>query len=255
MKNFISWNVNGIRAVAKKGFFQWFSKTTPDFLCLQETKAHEDQLTMDFKTISEYTAYFCSGEKKGYSGVAIYAKEPAISFTNSIDDETYDKEGRHLILEYPDFYLCNVYFPNGRMSATRLEFKLGYYQAFLKFLKKLKGTGKHIIICGDVNTAHREIDLFHPKQNIKNSGFLPQERAWLDELFTAGFIDTFREKNSEPLNYTWWDVRTGARARNIGWRIDYFFINKEAQKLLENAKIMPEVMGSDHCPISITMDL
>jgi exodeoxyribonuclease-3 len=141
------------------------------------------------------------------------------------------------------------------MSEARLDFKMRYYQAFLTYLKNLKRTGKHIIICGDVNTAHQEIDLYHPKENSKNSGFLPQERAWLDELFAAGFIDSFREINHDTNQYTWWDVRTGARARNIGWRIDYFFINKEAKKLLKNATIMPEVMGSDHCPITISVDL
>ena len=255
MKTFISWNVNGIRAVAKKGFFEWFAKTGPDFLCLQETKAHEDQLTMEFKILSNYTVYFCSGVRRGYSGTAIYAKEPALNVSSSIDDDQYDHEGRHIILEYKDFFLCNIYFPNGRMNAERLKFKMGYYAAFLKFLIKLKATGKHVIICGDVNTAHREIDLAHPKENEKYSGFLPGERAWLDELLAAGFIDTFRSFNSNPEQYTWWDQKSRARERNVGWRIDYFFINKDAQNLLKDATIMPEVMGSDHCPIKILLDV
>lgn len=257
MKNlkFISWNVNGIRAAAKKGIFEFFNKQAPDFFSLQETKAHEEQLPFDVKIFNDYTSYFVSGERKGYSGVVTYAKEPALKVIDKIGVPEFDREGRHVILEYPEFFLCNIYFPNGRSNDTRLQYKMAYYEAFLKFMIELKKTGKAIIICGDVNTAHKEIDLFHPKANQKFSGFLPEERAWLDKLFEHGFVDTFREFNQEPLQYTWWDVKSKARERNIGWRIDYFFIDKAHLKNVTSATIMPEVMGSDHCPISITLNI
>lgn len=252
---FISWNVNGIRAAVKKGLFEFFKAENPDFLCLQETKAHEDQLPFEIKVFDDYTTYFVSGEKKGYSGVATYAKEVPMNISKTIDSPLFDVEGRHVILEYEKFFLLNVYFPNGRMNKERLQYKLDYYSAFLKFVTKLKEKGKAIIICGDVNTAHQEIDLFHPKTNAKNSGFLPEEREWIDELLALGFTDTFRHFNKEPNQYTWWDQRTRARDRDIGWRIDYFFIDNAHLKNVTSASIYKEVMGSDHCPIAITLTI
>ncbi len=252
---FISWNVNGIRAASKKGLFEFFKKENPDFLCLQETKAHEDQLSFEFKVFDDYSSYFVSGERKGYSGVVTYAKNSPLSISASIGDTKFDTEGRHVILEYEKFILLNIYFPNGRMNKERLQFKMDYYDAFLKHVTELKKKGKAIIICGDVNTAHQEIDLFHPKTNAKYSGFLPEERAWLDKLLALGFSDTFRIFNQEPNNYTWWDQKSRARERDIGWRIDYFFIDNEHLKNVTSASIHKDVMGSDHCPISITLSI
>ena len=247
----LSWNVNGIRAVHKKGFLDWFGKVNPDILCIQETKAHEEQLPEGLKLIEGYAPYFCSGERKGYSGVAIYTKEQPISIKKSFGDKKFDNEGRILIAEYPDFHLFNIYFPNGKASPERLKFKMGFYDVFMDYANKLKKKGKKIIICGDVNTAHKEIDIARPKENSTISGFLPEERAWIDKFLGSGYVDTFRMFNQEPNNYTWWDMVTRARERNVGWRIDYFFVSENSKKDITDAFILPEVMGSDHCPIGI----
>jgi len=247
----LSWNVNGIRAVYRKGFLDWFSKDKPDVLCIQETKAHEEQLPDDLRNVNGYHSYFCSGERKGYSGVAIYTKEKPLSIKKGFGKEEFDNEGRILIAEYPEFHLFNIYFPNGKARAERLKFKMDFYDAFLDYVKKLKKKGKRIIICGDVNTAHKEIDIARPKENAKISGFLPEERAWMDKFIDSGFVDTFRMFNQEPDNYTWWDLMTRARERNVGWRIDYFFVSDNMKDLIKDAFILPDVMGSDHCPIGI----
>jgi exodeoxyribonuclease-3 len=252
---FISWNVNGIRALAKKGFADFLNQEAPNFLAIQETKAHEDQLPFDLKAPSNYTSYFVSGERRGYSGVATYADQPAMKVIDQLGVPRFDNEGRQVILEYPDFYFCNIYFPNGRRDLSRLQYKLEYYETFLKFVNKLKQTGKAIIICGDVNTAHNEIDLFHPKENSKSSGFLPEERAWLDKFIAAGFEDVYRNLHPEARKYTWWDQKSRARTRDIGWRIDYFFIDSAHAKNVISADIMTEVMGSDHCPISLNLSI
>lgn len=247
----LSWNVNGIRAVYRKGFLDWFLKDKPDILCIQETKAHEEQLPDDLRNVDGYHSYFCSGERKGYSGVAIYTKEKPLSIKKGFGKKEFDNEGRILIAEYPDFHLFNIYFPNGKARAERLKFKMDFYDVFLDYVKKLKKKGKKIVICGDVNTAHKEIDIARPKENEKISGFLPEERAWMDKLITSGFVDTFRMFNQEPDNYTWWDLMTRARDRNVGWRIDYFFVSDNMKDLVKDAFILPDVMGSDHCPIGI----
>ncbi len=247
----LSWNVNGLRAVHKKGFLDWILNVNPDILCIQETKAHEEQLPDELKNVNGYQSYFCSGERKGYSGVAIYTKEKPLSIKKGFGDKKFDSEGRILIAEYPGFYLFNIYYPNGKASAERLQYKMEFYDAFLEYVNKLKKKGKKIIICGDVNTAHKEIDIARPKENSTVSGFLPEERAWLDKFLNNGFIDTFRIFNQEPNNYTWWDMVTRARERNVGWRIDYFFVSENAKKDVLDAFIMADVMGSDHCPIGI----
>ncbi len=247
----LSWNVNGLRAVHKKGFLDWFGKVNPDILCIQETKAHEEQLPDELKNISGYNSYFCSGERKGYSGVALYTKEKPISIKKSFGDAKFDNEGRILIAEYPGFYLFNIYFPNGKASPERLKFKMEFYDAFLDYANKLKKKGNKIIVCGDVNTAHKEIDIARPKENSTVSGFLPEERAWIDRFIEKGYIDTFRIFNQEPNNYTWWDMVTRARERNVGWRIDYFFVSENTKDEIKDAFILPDVMGSDHCPIGI----
>lgn len=247
----ISWNVNGIRAAAKKGLVDWIKQEKPDILCLQETKAEEDQLDDSIKNIEGYKSYFCWGEKKGYSGVAIYSKVEPIKVVRSFGADKFDNEGRILIADYKDFKLINIYFPNGAASKERLDYKMDFYEAFLDYLKGLLESDEKIIICGDVNTAHTEIDLSRPKENENTSGFLPLERAWIDKLVASGFIDSFRMFNKDGKNYTWWDVKTRARARNVGWRIDYFFISENTRDKIKAAFIMSDVMGSDHCPIGI----
>lgn len=247
----LSWNVNGLRAVLKKGFLEWFTKEQPDILCLQETKAQEDQLPDEIKNVDGYHSYFSSAVKKGYSGVAIYTKEKPKNVKKGFGIEKFDSEGRILIAEYKNFVLFNIYYPNGKAREERLKYKMDFYDAFLDYVNKLKKKGKNIIICGDVNTAHKEIDLARPKENEKISGFLPEERAWMDKFIAHGYLDTFRMFNQEPNNYTWWDQLTRARERNVGWRIDYFFINEKMKNKIKDAFIMPEVMGSDHCPIGI----
>ncbi len=251
----ISWNVNGIRAAYKKGFLDWMKKENPDILCIQETKAHEEQLADELKNVKGYHSYFCSGERKGYSGVAVYTKEKPISIKKGFGIEKFDNEGRILILEYPHFTLFNIYYPNGKARAERLQYKMEFYDAFLAYVNKLKKKGKKIIICGDVNTAHKEIDLARPKENSKVSGFLPEEREWIDKFLGHGYIDTFRMFNQEPQNYTWWDQVTRARERNVGWRIDYFYVNEEFKDNVKEAFILSEVMGSDHCPIGIKISV
>ncbi|MCH7973335.1 MAG: exodeoxyribonuclease III [Bacteroidetes bacterium] len=251
----LSWNVNGIRAVYKKGFVEWIRSVDPDILCIQETKAREEQLPEDLKNIDDYQSYFCWGEKKGYSGTAIYTKEKPKNVSRKLGIEKFDIEGRILIAEYDAFTLFNIYFPNGKAREERLQYKMDFYKAFLDHVKKLKDKGKKIIICGDVNTAHKEIDLARPKSNEKTSGFLPEERAWIDELLANGFLDTLRIFNDKPEQYSWWDMITRARERNVGWRIDYFFISDNLKEQTMDAFIMPEVMGSDHCPIGLKISV
>jgi len=247
----LSWNVNGIRAAHRKGFLDWFRKDQPDILCLQETKAHPEQLPDELLNVKGYHSYFSSAVKKGYSGVVIYTKIEPKSIKKGFGIEKFDSEGRILIAEYPEFTLLNIYYPNGKAREERLRYKMDFYDEFLKYVNKLKKKGKNIIICGDVNTAHKEIDLARPKENSKVSGFLPEEREWIDKFLSHGYLDTFRMFNQEPDNYTWWDQITRARERNVGWRIDYFYISESLKKKIKDAFIMPDVMGSDHCPIGI----
>ena len=247
--------MNGIRAAAKKGFAEWLVKDSPDILCVQETKADEVQVPEELKNIKGYNPYFASSRsKKGYSGVAIFSKEKPVDIRNGFGVKKFDIEGRIQIADYSDFTLFNIYFPNGKSGTVRLKYKMQFYNAFLDYAVKLKNNGKKIIICGDVNTAHKEIDLARPKENEDVSGFLPEERAWIDRFLAAGFIDTFRIFNKEPDNYSWWDLKSGARARNVGWRIDYFYISENLRKNLKDAFILAKVMGSDHCPIGIEIN-
>ena len=251
----LSWNVNGIRAVEKKGFVDWFSQETPDVLCIQETKASPEQLSPALTSVEGYRTYFSSAEKKGYSGVATYSNVEPESVTHGFGLEKFDSEGRILRMDYGKFLLFNIYFPNGKSSDERLRYKMEFYDAFLAHLDQLKEEGRHIIVCGDVNTAHKAIDLARPKPNEKISGFLPAEREWMDQWVSHGFADTFRMFNQEPDQYTWWDARGGARARNVGWRIDYFFVDEGFKNKVQAAFIMPDVMGSDHCPIGIEVSV
>jgi exodeoxyribonuclease-3 len=251
----VSWNVNGIRAVHRKGEFQNFlSSFKPDVLCVQETKAQPDVLPADLLNPDGYQAHYVSAEKKGYSGVALFTPLTPISIRSGLGIERFDSEGRTQITDFGDFELYNIYYPNGKASKERLQYKMDYYDAFQEHVEKRRQAGKSIVICGDVNTAHKEIDLAHPKENSKTSGFLPEERAWMDQFLALGYIDTLREFHPEPALYTWWDVISRARERNVGWRIDYFFISEDLRSHLKNACIYPDVMGSDHCPIGITLE-
>ena len=249
----LSWNVNGIRAVRGKGFLEWLYRESPDILCVQETKANPDQLDEDLREPRGYLAYWNFPERKGYGGVATFTKEKPLRIENDFGAPEFDTEGRAIITEYPEFTLFNVYFPNGKKDDIRLKYKLDFYDAFLDLIEPLRAKGEKLIICGDYNTAHTEIDLSRPKENEKVSGFLPIERAWMDKLVSRGYIDSFRHFNKEANHYTWWDLKSGARARNVGWRLDYFFVTENLLDSLSQAFIMSEVMGSDHCPVGIIL--
>ncbi|MDR0646792.1 MAG: exodeoxyribonuclease III [Elusimicrobiota bacterium] len=254
-KKFLSWNVNGLRAIEKKGFRDWLVKTSPDIIGLQETKAWPEQIPPALQNIEGYYGYFSKPERKGYSGVGIYCKEKPREISYNLGIEEFDREGRFILLTYPKFYFITCYFPNGGQGEERVEYKLRYYDAFLRLCKKLSKE-KLLIACGDVNTAHKEIDLEHPKQNENNTGFLPSERAWLDRFFSEGLVDAFRLLHrDESKQYTWWDYKTAARERNVGWRIDYFMLDERAAQKLKAAYILSGVLGSDHAPIGVNIGL
>jgi exodeoxyribonuclease-3 len=249
-----SWNVNGLRALHKKGFLDWFQQTQPDILCLQETKCHPDQLPAALRQPEGYHSYWASAVKKGYSGVALYTRRQPLSVQVGLGIERFDNEGRTLVADYGRFTLINAYFPSGSSGQARIQFKLDYYAAFLDFCNQLQAAGKPIIFCGDVNTAHHPIDLARPTQNKKTSGFLPQERAWMDEVVAAGYVDAFRAQYPDTSDaYSWWTVRSGARERNVGWRLDYFFVSQSLYPHVTDAIIHPDVPGSDHCPVSLVI--
>ncbi len=246
--NIYSWNVNGIRAIQKKGFIDWVLIEKPDILCIQETKAQEQQLEEELKNIKGYNSYFFSSEKKGYSGVGVYTKVKPISIRNMGIDEI-DIEGRYIELEYKDFILINCYFPNSQREGKRLDYKLRFNKEIKKRCDLLVEQGKNIVLCGDMNVAHKEIDLKNPKRNEKNPGYLPEERNWMTEFLENGYIDTFRYFSPEKIKYSWWSYRFRSREKNIGWRIDYHIVNERYIKKIKNAKILNDVMGSDHCPV------
>ena len=249
----LSWNVNGIRAIYKKGFLQWLMTDKPDILCIQETKASEEQLPDDLRNILGYHTFYASAEKKGYSGVALLSEEEPRHIEPGWGVDSFDREGRALVADYGDFLLMNIYFPNGKASPERLKYKMDFYESFLEYADGLKNQGKKLIICGDVNTAHKEIDLARPKENETVSGFLPEERAWIDKLLSHGYIDTFRMFEEGGGHYSWWDYKTRARERNVGWRIDYFLVSENLEHRIQSAFILSDVMGSDHCPIGIEL--
>ena len=250
----LSWNVNGIRAAYKKGLFEWSKKESPDILCLQEIKALPEQVPLQLKNMPGYNIFWSSAERKGYSGVVTFTREKPIDVKKGFGIDKFDIEGRALITEFSSFILFNIYFPNGKKNQERLDYKLDFYDTFLAYADNLKAKGKNIVVCGDFNTAHKEIDLTHPKENEKVSGFLPIERAWIDTFIDHGYVDTFRHFNKEPNQYSWWDMKTRARERNVGWRIDYFFVNKEFLPYVKKAFILQDVMGSDHCPVGIEIE-
>jgi exodeoxyribonuclease-3 len=248
----VSWNVNGIRAVYKKSFAEWFKTLKADVVCIQETKASEEQIPEELKRMPGYYGFFSIGSRKGYSGVGTWTKREPISFKSDLKIKALDGEGRIIETEFEKFILLNVYFPNGKASPERLAYKLAFYDAFLKYIERQK---KPVIFCGDVNTAHTELDLARPKENEHVSGFLKEERAWMDKLVKKGYADTFRLFEGSGGNYTWWDMKSFARDRNVGWRIDYFFVDQGLVKRVKSAKIHADVYGSDHCPISLELDL
>ena len=251
----ISWNVNGIRAVSKKDdFWTWFEDDDSDIINFQEVRATQEQIPKKLTAIDNYEKYFNEAEKKGYSGVGTYSKIKAEDITKGLGIEELDNEGRVLKIKYPDFILYNIYFPNSGTNGKRLDFKVDFCNALLDELKKLKSEGENIIITGDYNIAHNPIDVYNPKNCEGKSGYLPEERAWLDELEKAGFVDTFRLFNESGDNFTWWSYRTRARERNAGWRLDYFYVNEEIKDNVISAEILDDVYGSDHCPVTLEID-
>lgn len=247
----ISWNVNGIRAILSKNFWEFFEEEQPDILCLQETKAQQEQVELE---LEGYHQYWNSAEKKGYSGTAIFTKVKPLNVIYDLGIEEHDKEGRVITLEFKDYFLVTVYTPNSKAGLKRLDYRSQEWDvAFLGFVKNLDKK-KPVIFCGDLNVAHKEIDLANPAANVKNAGFTPQERAGFNKIVKAGFVDTFRAFNDEPQQYTWWSYRTRARERNVGWRIDYFCVSERAMAQVKDAAILAHVMGSDHCPVSIAVE-
>jgi exodeoxyribonuclease III len=253
----ISWNVNGIRAWYKKeNTLDWVLKQSPDFFCLQEIKAEKEQLPDELLEIDEYFAYFESSKtRKGYSGVAIYTKHEPERVETGLGIQALDQEGRFLALFYEGFVVINCYFPNGGMGGDAFSYKLNYYEAFLKYILKLQKKGYSIVFVGDVNVAHNEIDIARPKENKNSIGFLPVERDWMTNVIESGFIDSWRYQHPETVRYSWWDIKTRSRDRNVGWRIDYMFVSNDMKKNIKKTEIHNEVFGSDHCPVSLQIDL
>ncbi|MGP1577244.1 MAG: exodeoxyribonuclease III [Treponema sp.] len=254
MTSIISWNVNGIRAVEKKGFLEWLHNESPDILCLQETKARKEQLSAELTAPAwqggVYHTYWQSAQKAGYSGTALFCKqEPLQIRTLGVPD--FDDEGRILVADFDSFSVISAYFPNSQEAGARLSYKLAFCDAVLTFCNEFEKSGKNVILCGDYNIAHKPIDLTNPKNNEKNPGYLPEERAWMDSFLAAGYVDTFRSFCTEPEQYTWWSYRFHAREKNIGWRIDYHCVNQLFMPRIIESSILKDVYGSDHCPIKI----
>lgn len=255
-----SWNINGIRAVVKKGLLEWIEKESPDIFCLQETKAYRDQVASDPEAsvllrLPGYDSCWYSAEKKGYSGVATFSRLgfDSVQFGFSQDDpeNNFNTEGRLLVTEIGNLQIWNAYFPNGGRGPERVEYKIKFYKKCLELWEKERKRGKTPVICGDFNTAHKEIDLARPQENSKTSGFLPEERAFIEKMISSGYVDVFRDFHTEGGWYTYWDQVTRARERNVGWRIDYFLIPEEKKHLVKNAFIQMDVQGSDHCPVGL----
>ena len=248
----VSWNVNGIRAIAKKGFSEWLAGADPDVLCLQETKAQPDQLTEELTEPSGYRTFWASAEKKGYSGVAVYSRfEPESVRTMGIAQ--FDSEGRVLVVEYPTFTLITAYFPNSQDGGKRLGYKIEFCDAMHQLCDELTAKGRKLVLCGDYNVSHKPIDLARPKENESSAGYLPEERAWMDRFTGGGYVDTFRKFVSDGGHYTWWSYITRGRERNVGWRLDYHCVNGPMDPHVADSTIQDEVMGSDHCPVTLQL--
>lgn len=252
----LSWNVNGVRAAAKKGFLDWLAAQAPDVLCVQETKARPEQLTKSVLNPPGYLSFWhAATTKKGYSGVAVYTKDEPLHVDAEMGIQRFDDEGRFMRLDFEDFTLFNVYFPNGKMNEERLKFKMDFYDAFLDTVEATRKRSPRLVFVGDVNTAHNEIDLARPKENADVSGFLPIERQWIDKVISLGYVDTFRHVNGDRVQYSWWDLKSRARERNVGWRIDYVFVTRELLESVKTAFILEDVTGSDHCPVGIQLEI
>ena len=252
MYKFISWNVNGLRAVAGKGFADIFEELDADFFCLQETKLQAGQIDLEFMG---YQSYWNYADKKGYSGTAIYTRHTPVSVTYGISIDEHDHEGRVITLEMEDFYLVNTYVPNAQDGLKRLDYRMRWENDFRAYLKGLASTGKGVIVCGDLNVAHKEIDLKNPKGNRQNPGFTDEERGQFTNLLNAGFTDTFRYFYPDRTDiYSWWSYRFQARQKNVGWRIDYFVVSDDLRPRLKDARIHTEIFGSDHCPVELTLE-
>ena len=248
----ISWNVNGIRACVNKGFKEFFEKSNADIFCIQETKCQKEQIELEFEN---YKSFWNSAERKGYSGTAIFAKNEPINVTYGIGIEEHDKEGRVITLEFENYYVVNIYTPNAKRGLERLDYRQIWEDEIKKYLLKLNKT-KPVIMCGDLNVAHKEIDLKNPKSNRGNAGFTDEERQKMTDLLDAGFIDTFRYLYPEKQDaYSWWSYMGKAREKNIGWRIDYFIVSKDIKSNIKEAKIHPEIYGSDHCPVELEIEI
>lgn len=253
----VTWNVNGVRAALRKGVLSWVNEYSPEVLCLQEIKARPEQVPSS--DIIRLEAMFEQitwnpAERPGYSGVATLSRDPAHEIELGFDRPEYDVEGRAIISHYPEFVLFNLYVPHGRHDHSRVPYKLQFYARLLEICDDLHSRGKQIILCGDINTSHKEIDLRNPKENSKTSGFLPEERVWIDHILEHGFIDVFRRLYPERVQYTWWTYRVNARERNVGWRLDYFFVSESLFNRVQDLVTNDEVLGSDHCPVTLEID-
>ncbi len=249
-----TWNVNGIRAALGKGLKEWALAESPDVFCLQEIKARPDQLTAEQLDFPGYTGRWNPAQRPGYSGVATFCKETPLEVQMGLGEEKFDVEGRVIRTRHPDFLLYNIYFPNGQRGQERVDYKLDFYAHLLGICDALHAAGENIIITGDFNTAHMPIDLRHPKENETTSGFLPEERAWVDKYLEHGFVDVFRQLYPERVQYTWWTYRMAARARNIGWRLDYFLVSEKFAPRVKDVVVHDAVPGSDHCPVTLILD-
>ena len=253
VSSIISWNVNGIRAVEKKGFLDWLKDESPDILCLQETKARPEQLAENLRVPAGYHAYFSSAKRPGYSGVALFTKAKPDEVTN-LGLAEFDDEGRVLVARFGDLHVISAYFPNSQEAGARLGYKLAFCDAMLKYCNAKVGAGQHIVLCGDYNIAHKPIDLANPKSNEKNPGYLPEERDFMSKFLENGYVDCFRKFCSEGGKYSWWSYRFHAREKNIGWRIDYTCVNKALEGRVKAASILDSVLGSDHCPVKLELE-
>ncbi len=250
-----TWNVNGLRAALNKGVWDWISQENPDILCLQEIKARPDQISNENHDLfNQHTVYWNPAERPGYSGVATFSSSQPISVEYGVGRNEFDLEGRVIRTKFPDFILFNVYFPSGQRGLERVEYKLKFYAHLLEICDHLQEAGEKVVICGDFNTAHNEIDLRYPKANKNTSGFLAEERAWIDMYLTHGLVDIYREFYPEKIEYTWWTYRMNARLHNVGWRLDYFMVSEGLVPFIKDVVIHSEVTGSDHCPVTMAIN-
>ena len=249
----LSWNVNGMRSVLRNGFIEWLNACQPDVLCLQETRVLPDQIRDEERMPGNYMSFWMPGKRKGYSGTGVYTKTEPLSITG-LGKKVFDDEGRAQLIEFKDFTIVNAYWPNSQPERKRIDYKIDFCKTLRRVCNKLVNEGRNVIACGDFNIAHRPIDLARPKQNEDNPGYLPEEREQMTRFLKAGYVDTFRHFCPDPGHYSWWSYRTNARAKNIGWRLDYHVVNEDFMPRIKSASILADVTGSDHCPVAITVE-